>query len=395
MTSTTDWVDTAVGRLLAPLTDEQTALLRVVADAQTSRQVWPIWQYVDEVMARRGTDAARVISTMPSVPGNGPQSPRYTLVSYGGSLPAKADQRIILTVAGLAHLRDLDPVLDTFLRCVRVLAAGRARTVFNPDKVIEVVVAEDDLINTLAVGPQQWLRLLPDLVAGEPYVWLTQHFPGNDTLGVDDPGRYPSWRPGKYLDAFADCADVEDYLGRLAALMQPPAPPAPMVAASPLDLATGLDYLDVVWRLKFSQGLLVLPGAEKTTRIAFDAATAEEFDNRLTALGDILSNLNTAGLPGTNGKHPVARLIAALANNCPGIDTERLETAHLVLKAAVDLRNGAQHHDKKRQSIVGALATFGLAFPILDYVTAWRVITAAVVEALRILREAIQATLPT
>ncbi|MDQ1294770.1 MAG: hypothetical protein QG608_2655 [Actinomycetota bacterium] len=381
-----------VERLLAPLTDDQTQLLTLIAKVLDDKRVWPIWQYVDEYMARRGIDAAQVISTLPSISGMGPQPPRYTLVSYGGALPPGDDQRIHLTVAGLAHIDFLSDIVTMFLRSLTVLANGRARTSFDPDKVTEIVVPESDLINALR-DSQRWLSLLPDLVRGEPGVWLTQYMPGNETFVEDDPRRYPSWRPGKFLDWFVSCASIEDYLGRLVAVMRPPAPSAPMTAPSPLNLASALDYLDVVWRLKFGQSLVVLPGAEKTTRLAFDAATAEEFDNRMSALGDTLKGFKTTGLPGTNGGHPVTRAIDVLTRNCPGIDTERLDHAHTILKAAVDLRNGLQHHGDTRQDIVSALATYGLRFPVLNHTVAWKVIAAAVVEALGAVREALHATL--
>lgn len=380
-------------RLLAPLTNEQTELLNLVAKVHIDRQLWPVWQYVDEHMARRGFDAAQVVSTLPSVPGMGPQSPRYTLVSYGGSLPPGPEERIRLTVAGLAHVDALDHLVTMFLHSLTVLANGRRRTSFDPDRVTEIVVPESDLINALR-DSQHWLPHLPELIKGEPGVWVTQYVPGNESLNGDDPRRYPSWRPGKYLDAFADCSDVEDYLGRLVAFMHPPAPSAPMVTPSPLSMADALDFLDVVWRLKFGKGLVVLPGAEKVTRLAFDAATADEFDSRLSALGDVLSNLNTAGLPGTKGRHRLQMAIDAVTFASPDIDRGRLDRGHSILKAAVDLRNGLQHRGKAPESILIALAVFGLRFPVLDYTTAWRVITNAVVEALTSVREAIHATLP-
>jgi hypothetical protein len=147
-----------------------------------------------------------------------------------------------------------------------------------------------------------------------------------------------------------------------------------------------------VWRLKFKRGLLVLPGAEKTTRMAFDAGSAEEFDSRLSTLGDILKTLNASGLKGTSGGHPVQKIFAALPQECPGIDQGLLDRAHPVLKAAIDLRNGLQHHDQDPQRIVEALSTFGLPYPVLNHEAAWRTITSAVVESLSKLREAIHAT---
>lgn len=380
-------------RLLAPLPRPQMSLLTLLGEVHEERQVWPIWQYVDEHMAREGHDAAHVVATLPSIPGSGPQAGRYTLISYGGQVPPGPDQRIRPTVAGLAHLPRLEPVTKMFLRSITVLVSLRNWAHFDPDKVTDVTVSNADLINQVGVDLQRWLPLLPELLQGEPGVWLTQQVPGDKSLSRDHPGWYDAWRPGKFLDRFAGCASVEEYLVRMADLWHPPSPPSPLVAPSPLGLANALDYLDVVWRLKFGRRLLVLPGAEKTTRLAFDAGSAEEFDSRLSALGDILSALDASGLKGTSGGHAVQRIFDAMPLECPGVDRGRLDRAHPVLKAAIDLRNGLQHHGKDPQRVVDALSAFGLPYPVLNHTTAWRTITPTVVEALNTLREAIQATL--
>jgi hypothetical protein len=124
--------------------------------------------------------------------------------------------------------------------------------------------------------------------------------------------------------------------------LQPPAGvPAP-VPASPLSLAAAFDYLDVVWRLRFADPLLHLPGAERTTRVAFDATTGDEFDNRLSALGELLKGMD---VPGDKKQVALRRLGTFLAAHLSAEAMPRLEQAIGVLLAATHVRGGPSSRD--------------------------------------------------
>ncbi len=59
-------------------------------------------------------------------------------------------------------------------------------------------------------------------------------------------------------------------------------------------MVAAFDYLDVVWELKFGRRLLQVPSAERAARLALPVSTPEEFDNRLSALGEMFKGLDAA-----------------------------------------------------------------------------------------------------
>jgi hypothetical protein len=85
---------------------------------------------------------------------------------------------------------------------------------------------------------------------------------------------------------------VEDYVTWMRAWILPPQPERPPGPVSSLSMVTSFDYLAVVWRLRFGAPLVHVPSAERAPRLMFDATTAEEFDNRLGALGEMLKGLH-------------------------------------------------------------------------------------------------------
>lgn len=57
---------------------------------------------------------------------------------------------------------------------------------------------------------------------------------------------------------------------------------------------TALDYLNVVWRLRFgvTERLIPLSNAEQTALLVLDVATGDEFLSRLSALREVLNGVN-------------------------------------------------------------------------------------------------------
>lgn len=100
--------------------------------------------------------------------------------------------------------------------------------------------------------------------------------------------------PSAFVRRFRNVSSVDEYLHRLRGWIEPAAQPA-AILTSPLSLVAALDYLDVVWRLRFGTGLLVVPSAERAARLAFDGTTTEELDNRLSALGEMFKGFDVPG----------------------------------------------------------------------------------------------------
>ncbi|MFE9958942.1 hypothetical protein [Micromonospora sp. NPDC005299] len=149
--------------------------------------------------------------------------------------------------------------------------------------MIEVSLSGPEVLSDLGLQDKPLIRLLPGIIRGEPSTWLSTGGVGNEV-----------WKPTPFVRRFRNVSSVDEYLHRLRAWLEPAAQPAAVVT-SPLSLVAALDYLDVVWRLRFDAGLLVVPSAERAARLAFDATTAEELDNRLSALGEMFKGFDVPG----------------------------------------------------------------------------------------------------
>jgi hypothetical protein len=77
------------------------------------------------------------------------------------------------------------------------------------------------------------------------------------------------------------------------------------VLTSPFTLPAAFDYLDTVWQLKFGKPLIVPPGLERSARLVLDVATAEEADTALSALAEVLKNLNVPSVAPAPTSRPV------------------------------------------------------------------------------------------
>lgn len=100
--------------------------------------------------------------------------------------------------------------------------------------------------------------------------------------------------------------DATDYLDRVAAFLMPAAEISPPMYPSPLTLPDALGYLDAVWRLHFQEALIKLPGAIQSARLAVDVGSVEEFQAAMSALGEILADLQAPGVDGGAGDRRVA-----------------------------------------------------------------------------------------
>ena len=88
-----------------PWTEGQTDLVDVVFEAWTSSGgTWPRFDYVDQVVSRRGLDAVEVLRSFPSIGGGSVMSPRYCDVIFDHNLPRPADEsQIKLAVSGISR----------------------------------------------------------------------------------------------------------------------------------------------------------------------------------------------------------------------------------------------------------------------------------------------------
>jgi hypothetical protein len=367
--------DTVTDPLLNPVTDEQRYLLEIIGEAVVTAGGWPVYQYVQAKMDNCDLDLEVVLSSLPAITAD--------QLVYS---PVRRDRHgddgtpIALTVAGLAHLDQFRTTVATFLGVVARLAEERAAAQFDPLKVVDVVVPFERLTRDFdeMAAPRVNLR---ELLGAEPATWLNQVFQGEGG----------AWfvRTGPSLRRFRGVATVEDYLARFRAWIAPGTPVQPPAPLSPLGLVAALDYLDVVFRLRFGSHLLTFASVERAARLVFEAGTAEEFDNRLSALGEMLKGFR---VPGKENRKPLKELSEFLSEHLPAEAATRVDRALAVLQAVTHVRNGGQHVGAVEYAAT-ALPSLGLTFPVVNHAAAWRMIQAHTVAALDTLREEIRANL--
>jgi hypothetical protein len=201
-----------------------------------------------------------------------------------------------------------------------------------------------------------------------------------------------TWSSTGALRHFIDVTDVNDYLWRINAFLQPKVEEPPVeITDPPLGLAASLDFLATVWMLKYEKPLLRLPSATVVTSLALEADTADEFDSRLSALGQVLRGLDAPPMPDVP-KHPVQYLGARVLLDVPAEAQRRVQAAIDVLGTAVAVRNAVQHAPAAPNS-VSAMQTLGLGYPLSDWSTAWARIRTRVSAAFTDIREELQASL--
>ena len=365
--------------LLADLNREQQILIEEIAKVFLEHSDWPTWQYIEETLERKNLDAEILWASLPR---------EYSL-DYGYVWPPTlstptALQRIGLTIAGLGKVPIAQTYVDNFLALVRAIGSIRSNIRLDPFADTKPTVTRDDVVGS------RWPPIMMDksllaFLDHEPATWRCQVI----TTSEDD----WSIELAPSIRRFADITSLEDYLARLRELLVPTETPPIATVDSPFTLPASVDYLDVVWRLRFEKRPLVVPpGVERSAKLAFNAVTQEEVDNRLSVLAELLKNLQVPGVDGIGG-HPLQRLGPFLARELPSESHERVDEAMQLLDAARMIRTGGQHHSAQSET-VAAYSRLGLSFPVVDWPAAWQQIQRVVATALNDIRDEIYASMP-
>ncbi|MFV2103985.1 hypothetical protein [Micromonospora sp. LOL_024] len=337
---------------------------------------WPVYQYVQAKLDDLGLDSEVVFASLPSF---SHLHLAYSLIhrdrTGGEGTPVK------LTVAGMAHLDQFASVVETFLQAVNELADRRAAAPFEPGRVVTVEISWPEMVTDLGFDGVRLVRLLPELLQGEPATWHGWQQRGD-----------AAWicQPSSHLRRFRGVRDVNDYLTRMRAWIMPPEPTAAPQPVSPLGVVAAFDYLDVVWQLKFGRKLVHVPSAERAARLALPVTTPEEFDNRLSALGEMFKGLDAA--PDMDAG-PFDKMRRFLTRKLSADSQPAVRAAIDTLFQVTHIRNGGQHIGAATQAAV-AMPALGLDFPITNHSAAWWIVQTHVVNALDTIRVEVNA-LPT
>ncbi len=361
------------GALPSPSAPQQ-QLIDILGSVYLEHGQWPSWAYVEEKMERLDLDGAAVLASLPRGAHN-----------YGAVWPMRQgaptpDTRVGLTVAGMSNLAGGELVVDAFVRLVGAMAAFRADVELDPFSDTRPRMTRGDVLALAGAFEVDEGRLL-DLMQKEPPTWHCQaNRPSPDDWTIE---------LAPEIRRFAGVRDVAGYLDRLSRYTSPPARAPEEKLVSPFTLPGSIDYLDAVWRLRFGERLVVPPGVERSARLAYAAASPEETDNRLSALAELLKQLNVPGAPGVSG-HPLSRLRRFLTDALPQEAHARVYGAIEVLDAARQARAASQHQAAQRDAI-DAYHVLGLSFPVTNWSAAWQRIQAVVTLAFDAIRDELQA----
>jgi len=379
--------------LFEPTDDQQALLHRVWAGAVQTGGTWPVWDYVERHL--QPVVAGDVLGTFPVIAIKGSSTGR----SYGpldwrsraGALAPQADSRMVLTVAGLRHIRDqaAAEVMDTAIAVVGEAESQQRRTI--PDPLAPV---GGRLTRAQSVGfARSGLPMLVlDVLRSEPAIGGFLGGP-NGTATADD----WSIELGPHLRHYQAVTSPEDYLARvllhsgwtpLSRREDGPPLPAPL-------LPELLSHLDLTWKVAYETRLfrraLLDPGA----RIGKDCDDREGFNDRLSALGEILNAIrlpDSADPPaGADGKPlgPVNAMERFLLDQLPTERHPEIAEAVTVLRTALRIRAVAQHGLTSEAS--RSYQFFGLPVPPTDWGAAWATVRTEVAQALRAIRHAVGA----
>lgn len=357
---------------------EQRFLLDEVATVYLNEGQWPGWAWLEETAERQSLNAAEIVATFPRVFSVG-----YSYLSpIRPTMPAPTD-RIAVTVWGLSYVERARTLVDAFVNLLDALGTIRAGIKLDPFSDSRPIVTRAQVMEGRLPSPVWEARLMP-LLTKEPATWSCVPTPS-----------WESWETLQLtpeLRRFAGVSSFDDYMERMGSYMTPPQSAPSRQSHSPFTLPASVDYLDVVWTLRFGQPLVVPPGVERSARLAFDASGPDEADTRLSALSELLKGLRVPGVPGIDG-HPLARLGPFLESHLPTESHSCLQDAVGILDAARQLRAGGQHVGARAKT-VEAHHRLGLSYPMADWSLGWEQIQVAVAEAFDAIRDEIQASGP-
>ena len=382
--------------LLDPLTPDQQELVDLVAETllNDDGMEWPLFDYVEGIFDERDKDAGTILASFPRA-----GRWQYGAVwwsNMGQTSKPAPDTEIKLTVLGLHHSNHTKAVVTVFFDVIALMAHKRRARRPVPRQVRELTISDADvsdmLQNRRLLGRARWPGLIYKLFDHEP------SFGGGGALPAD--GHWIKVVP-RGVNEYEGVQTIEDYVTRLERITAFEHIPVRPAVPSPLGLVAALDYLDTVWRVVHKTHLFDYPNAERAAKLTYPANTVEEFDSRLSGLGEILRTANAGAktvagntsLPKRTHDDPLAPFEGFLVRSVDPAGVDRVRQAVTDLEHALALRDAAQHAEATTRAL-RAFEAFAITFPVIDAQQAWMTVTARVVTALDAVREELASTTP-
>lgn len=383
--------------LIAPLTDEQQCLVDALAwPALAPGGTWPVFDYAIRILRGKGIDAEAELAGMPVAANRTNPMMGYRHVwAEGGGNALRNDKQVQVTVAGLLTESSGQgaPLAAYVVRIIRELARLESEIVPDPK---QVATASFDFgpIAASVQGAERYgtnLFLVQSILDREPPTWNTVRKSGStdQTAWIADLNRD--------LTGFLWVSDPYDYLERILDYLGSRIPPATTTSpiTPPLELISELGYLDAVWQTRFGEGpLFGTVRIPSSAALAIDCASADEFNARLNALYDVLSQIKVTLEPddereaSSGQEKSLARLKRKLrASLDEELRPEPVEAVS-ILQAAVRIRSSLHTGvDKELQRLYERM---GLRYPPVDVSTAWDQIRGRCSTAIRTIRLAVE-----
>jgi hypothetical protein len=370
--------------LLDPPARGEARLLEIVARGfMEAEGEWPVWQWVRAMLDRESIDPEATLTGLPKWR-NGY---RPVHVATTGGLP-DLDSRIILTMHGLVHARSraTDLLVPPFLAALAEAQDMQDDINPHPARVVSLEINGANLttlVNKRAganISPKQLFEMLNR----EPATWVGLQETGSAGEFVWDLTRPQLRRYQQLKSGEAYLAALEDVVGVSAVSADPP-------PFSPLSLPEAFDNLDLAWRLATGKRLLRVPRATLVARLTLPVVNAEDFQSRLSAVSDLISNLAVPQGDLEATSKSLARLDAELKRRLPDGPAGALDAVK-TLRHVSGLRNSQQHQGSTAR-YDRARAALGLRRFESDWPKAWEHLATATVTALVTLRDELTRTL--
>lgn len=377
--------------LRGPLASGQRLLLETIYEPYDRLRRWPIWQYVDLTMDAHKLDASTVLRSLPSVqsarslPGSG-----YGLIWYANqSSPPMPDQPVGLTIAGLWHLEEAQPLLKTFIDVLEFLVSEQQQVLPSPTELVDATVDSDAIRGHLLRLPRDpsfidaALAAVRELLEHEPRLFAGVRKP-------DSASHHWTMRLPAALRDLRGTAAVEEYVDQVVRWTSEAATRAPARAPGPVDLPYALGYLDAVWKSETGSHLFARFDPASVARLTQPCAAESDFNSLVSALADVLSQVVTPVTPKSTRRAALEALQGYLRPRLESASLERVEESLNTLISIRHLRVSTQHGDARHRA-VEAFRVLDLDFPPTSWGHAWDHIAVLATESLSALREEVQA----
>jgi len=405
-----------VAKLSEPLTPEQIQLLKIIWEpippplSLVFPPGWPVWDYVSRQMHRsfpQLSDAKDVLQSLPTVPVSTLVNRDYGLVwtSHHSSVPPSTDERIGLTVAGLAALAEAggvnQNVPDALAMVIGQLAADEDQLEPNPHEVVTSDVALARYTEWFAQNQHDRPYLVPDRVLADV---LVHEYASVGIIGVNAETGHQVQLGRISLRRYLGVTSAQDYLTQID---EQDSALEIITYSSPLTLVQTFDYLAYVLAADASWGtkrLINAPDMQSAAAVSASVSNRHEFETALSGLCTVIDHLGVPEIPKARldlefaGKPQpsVNRLNDWLRQRLQGTDgLERAAGAIKVLRAVRENRKEAQHSSvTTRQSAMTARQQLGIPEAISDWSGAWHKIQNQLAGALDVIRQEVQSAPP-